>query len=144
MTPSWREGPIAERIVADMLGFERGFGPCKTLAFIDRRGNVAGGMVFHNWHPESGVIEISIGAHSRMWATRQILQEAAAFAFTDCGCQAVVARTDGKNPVRTIWRKLGATEHVIPRLRGRDEAEHILVLPQEAFMASKYAEARHG
>lgn len=142
MKPSWRAGQVAERVVCEILGFDRGFGPNKTLGFVDDAGRVAGGMVFHNWCPEAGVIEITIGSRSRMWATREILRAAAEFAFEDCGCQAVVARTDKNNPARTIWKKLGASEHVIPRLRGRDEAEHILVLPQEAFMNSKYVTAK--
>ena len=37
---------------------ERGFGKCRAIGVVDETG-LLGGLVYRNWHPEVGTIEIS-------------------------------------------------------------------------------------
>jgi hypothetical protein len=129
---------VAE-FVAARLGFPRGFGECRALGFLDKTGAIEAGCVYHNWNPEAGVIEISAAALHHRWGTKDKLQRIFHYPFETCGCQAVVARHREDNPVRRIWRALGASEHIIPRLRGRDASECIAVLPVEVWRASRFA-----
>lgn len=119
--------------VAGELGFTRGFGECKAIGFMDGTGIVAG-FVYHNWNPEAAVIEISGASTRRNWATKGVVRSIFAYPFDQLGCQMVVARHSVHNRrVRRIWRALGASEYVIPRLRGRNEAEAVATLTVEAW-----------
>jgi hypothetical protein len=128
-------GDAAAGFVALQLGFPRGFGECQALGFLDRDGALEAGVVYHNWNPEAGVIEISAASTSRRWGTRGRLQMIFGYPFDGIGCQMVVARHAEDNPVRRIWRTLGADEFIIPRLRGRDRAECIATLTVENWRA---------
>lgn len=139
MRGEWDSTGKVHRLVAGLCGFPRGFGECVALGILDREDNLVGGLVFHNWFPEGGTIEISVGALTKNWCNRGILRQATEYAYDVCECQAIVARTSRDNSTRKIWKALGASEHVIPRLRGRDEAEYIYVLPEEVWRASRFA-----
>jgi RimJ/RimL family protein N-acetyltransferase len=69
----------------------------------------------------------------------------AAFAFGQLGCQAVVARIDGDNfGLRRSLMRRGFTAHDVPRLRGRDKAETIMILTEENARSLRVLEVRHG
>jgi RimJ/RimL family protein N-acetyltransferase len=117
------------RWVARQLGYPRGFGDCTAIGFGDP---IVAGVVFHNWNPEAGVIEVSAASTCRKWLTRDGAKQIGSYPFDQLECQAVVARHSEKNArARRIWRALGATEYIIPRLRGRYDAEVIAVLTVE-------------
>ena len=106
---------------------------------VEHKGQVVAGVVFHNWSPEAGVIELSCAAENKRWMTRGVMRTALGYVFDLLECQSAVARTAETNiTVRKLWKALGAQEYVIPRLRGVNEAEAILVLPKEAWMDSKF------
>lgn len=116
---------------------ERGFGACRAFAVIGE--TILAGVVFHNWSPAAGVIEVSAAAANPRWITRNVLSQLFAYAYDTCDCQAVVIRTPEDNErVRRLWRSFGASEHIIPRLRGVDAAECVMVLPRETWKASRY------
>lgn len=125
--------------VMHLCGLERDFGECQTLALVDKDDNIVGGVVFHNWSPENGVIEVSVGSSNARWLTRSVMKAVFGYAYDTCGCHAVIARTDKNNPSRRIWKALGADEHVINHLRGPNEPEYIYVLPKEAWDRSRFA-----
>lgn len=117
--------------VADLLGFDRGFGACKAIGFGSP---LVAGVVYHNWNPEAGVVEISAASTGRAWLNKANLAAIFDYPFEQIGCQLCIARISEKNATaRRIWRALGATEYLIPRLRGRDEAEIIATLTIEAW-----------
>jgi hypothetical protein len=120
---------VAQRIP----GCERGFDNAQGVGFLGPDGGLQAGVVYHNWSPESGTIEISAASENRAWLTKDRL-----FAIFDypprIGCRMTVARTGESNArVRRIWRSLGANEYVIPALRSPTEAEIILTLPVEKW-----------
>jgi hypothetical protein len=127
--------PEVADFVAALLGFPRGFGECQAVGFLDAACVLEAGVVYHNWNPEAGVIEISAASTTRRWGTRGRLHMIFGYPFDHIGCQMVVARHAEDNPVRRIWKALGASEHVIPRLRGRDRAECIATLTVEKWRA---------
>ncbi|WP_139103263.1 GNAT family N-acetyltransferase [Pararhodobacter sp. CCB-MM2] len=121
-----------------MAHLPRDFGHCRTAAVLDASGNMVAGFVFHNWQPETGVIECSGAALSPAWAKRSILKALFGYVFKTAGCQMVVARTAEENTrVRRLWKALGAAEYVIPRLRGREASEAILCITDDAWHQSR-------
>lgn len=125
--------------VANLTGW-RDFGECRTGAVLTEDGSVAAGLVFHNWNPDAGVIEVSGAAEHPGFAQRGVMAEIARYVFGGCGCQMLVARChEGNEGVRRLFRAAGASEFIIPRLRGRDAAECILTLTDDAWRASRFA-----
>lgn len=129
--------------VAKLLGFERGFGECYAIGFLDRDGVLEAGVVYHNWSPEAQVIEITAAAINHRWGTKSRLGLIFSAAFDGMGAQMVVARTSERNPTPLrIWRALGAAEYHIPRLRGRDEGEIITTLTVEQWKGSRFGKIK--
>lgn len=122
---------VAQRIPA----CGRGFGDCRAFG-VFRDEEVIAGVVFHNWSPEFGTIEMSAASESRRWLTRPILHKIFAYPFGFC--QMVFAQHSTDNPARRIWQRLGADEHLIPRLHGPDTVAAIATLTKEAWTAGPY------
>lgn len=117
---------------------KRRFGPSTALGFADDTGFVAG-IVYHDYDPDTGVVELSAYSTSRDWLTRDGLRAIFAYPFEQLGVRACVSRQSEKNK-RTIriWRAFGASTHTIPELRGQGEAEVIAVLTHENWLNSKF------
>lgn len=130
--PVLGENARVGRFVADHIpGCERGFDNFTAIGFGKP---LVAGIVYHNWNPEAGVIELSAAATRHDWLSRRNLGLIFGYPFDQLGCQMCVARISEHNArTRRIWRALGAVEHVIPRLRGRDEAEVLSTLTKEAW-----------
>lgn len=109
------------------------------MAVLDGQLRLAAGVVFHNWSPEFGLMEISAAAVSRRWATREVMREAFGYVFGTADCQMAIARCDEKNTaVRKLWSAFGAQEVIIPRLRGRMASEAVLTLTDDAWAQSRF------
>lgn len=136
---------VAGWVARNIEGCERGFGECRALG-VAHKGDLVAGLVFHNWEPENGLIEISAAATHRGWMTRQVVNTAMEYVFDGLHCQAVVARVaEGNASARKIWQALGSAEYVIPRLRGRDKAGCIYILTDDAWKRSRFNEkVTHG
>lgn len=103
--------------------------------FTDR---LIGGVVFHDWNPEAGVMCMS-AAGGPGWLTRPILYAMHSYVFDVAGCQLSVMQVSERNAkMRRIGLAYGYTEARIPRLRGRDEAELIMTLTEEDWRASRF------
>lgn len=131
------DAQIVARWVAERIpGCERGFGPCTAMAVRDGD-KPLGAVVFHNWCPEAGVIEMSSAADSPRWLTRRSLYAIHSYAF-DVAQLAVMRVAENNERMRRIGRAYGYEEYRIPRLRGRDEAEIIMTLTDDAWRASRF------
>ena len=137
MTGVWGLDAIVLPLVERICDMKRPFGPSKALAFVKGK-RVLGGVVFNNWEPEHGVIEVTVGSLSPRWLTRSILKQVTEYVYNDCGCHAMFARTTADNPSVKIWRALGAEEREIPHLMGRGKAQTVFVLTDEAWNNSKF------
>ena len=127
-------GWVAERIE----GCERGFGACVAMACI-KNDAIIGAVVFHNYCPETGAMEMSAAADSGDWLNRESLFGMHNYIFNTSGCQIAVMRVSENNTrMCRIARAYGYEGHRIPRLRGRNEAEIIFTLTDDKWRSSKF------
>jgi len=139
----WGAESVIVPFVAGQIGLRRTFGECVTAAIVDETNNLAAGVVFHNYDPDSEVIEASAAAINPKWATRAVLTELMDYVFRHC--QMLVGRTAEDNMrVRRLWKAMGAQEYIIPRLRGREASEAVLCITDDAWNQSRLNEARNG
>lgn len=82
-----------------------GFGPCVAVG-IARGDAMAAGVVWHDWQPESGTIQMSGAAETPRWASRGILREIGRYPFGQLGARKVWATTPHTNE-RAIRFMLG-------------------------------------
>lgn len=130
---------IAAFVAANTPGCERGFvEPYKTMGVV-RGGQLVGGVVFNNWHPEARLIELHGASTDRKWLGREMLAAMFGYPFDQLGCQLAVMRVSERN--RTMIRigeAYGFKSYYIPRLRGPDEGEHVMTLTLEDWRASRF------
>lgn len=96
-------------------------------------------LVYHNFDRKAGVIEISAASITPRWLTRPVLKAMFSYPFEELGCQMVVLRVSERNT--RLMRILTAYsfDHVtVPRLRGRDEAERIFFLTDDAWRSNGF------
>lgn len=138
MRVEWGREDLLAPWIAEEIGLPRPLGECRTAAVLDADGRLAAGVAFHNWNPEAGVIEVSAAAVDPRWASRSVLR--VLFGYVFAVAQAAVARTPEENyRTRRLWKAFGAEEYIIPRLRGREASEAILLLTDDAWADSKFA-----
>lgn len=111
---------------------------CSMAIFDDDQ--LIAACIYHNWHPDEGVIEFSGYSRDKRWLTRPVLAAMFAMPFERLGVQLVVMRVSEKDkPMRRIARSFGFTEYpVIARLRGRNEGEAIFTFSDDQWKASPY------
>ncbi len=132
------QNEIVAGFAAMLLGYRTGFGECQTIGFTDRDGRLVAAIIYHNYQPDNGVIEISAASTCRTWLTKSRLREIFDYPYR-IGCRMIVTRTGEHNHrVRRIWRSLRADEYVIPALRSPTEGEVIFTLPKETWEAGKF------
>lgn len=113
------------------------------MGVVDRHQTLCAGVVFHDWNPERGLVELSVAATNRRWLTRQVAQDCFAYVFSVA--RMAVARNSERNaPASAIWRALGASEYRINDLWGEGEAGIVFTLTQRQWAASKLARGHHG
>jgi RimJ/RimL family protein N-acetyltransferase len=110
------------------LGQEPFREPYSTMGIFS--GNeLCAALIFENYRPQDGTIEIGIASTSPRWLNRTVMNAMADFVFGQLGCQMAVFRTSERNTSACrLMQRVGFECIVIPRLRGRDEAEHFYCL----------------
>ena len=98
-------------------------------------------MVFHDWNPERGLIELSAAAIDPRWLTRGVVRAVFGYAFA-VARMAITRTSETNKPVRRIWRALGASEYVINDLWAEGEAGVIYTLRPEQLAASRLGGAQ--
>lgn len=131
---------VCDRIGEWPVGWETG-----TVMLVADGEKIVAGVLFHNWQSKSGVVQISAASDSKRWITRPILKDLFSYAFNTIGAQAVIACMDAGRPLTRIFEAYGFTRHEIPRLRGRDKAEAVMVLGDDQWKANGFhKETQHG
>lgn len=132
---------ISDKIWGDGRQFTLG-----TAMAVLRDDVLLGCAVFHNYDKDAGVIEISAGAESPRWLSRQVLAAMFGYVFNSLGCQAVVTRCDPDSArLRRIMTTYGFEEHRLPRMRGRDKDDALYILTDDAWRGNKFnRKAHHG
>ena len=57
-----------------------GFGPCRAVAIVNGD-RPLGAIVFHDWQPHLGTVQISMATVSRLWAQPQTIRDLLAIPF---------------------------------------------------------------
>lgn len=108
------------------------------MAVIDAD-KVAAVAVFHAYDRDAGVIQISAASDSKRWLSRPVMLAMFRYAFHTLGCQVAVCRIDPDNAgLDRILRAYGFERFYIPRLRGRDKGEAVMLLTQEAWAGNGF------
>lgn len=134
------DGVVSSFVARLIPHCSRGFGfNIKTIGIIDQ-GDLVAGIVFHNWDPEAGIIEISGAAlPGEPWLSRETLRRMFQYPFHDCGCQMVVQRTPRDDEkLLGVLAKFGYAFVPVPRLFGRNRDGVICLLTYEDWAGNKF------
>jgi RimJ/RimL family protein N-acetyltransferase len=141
LIPVWdHPQEVADFVSIGLWGVPGRFSNYQGLGFATETSGIIAGVVYHNFDPCSGAIELSAFSSRRDWLNRSRLRAVFAYPFEQLRVRICVARISEHN-TRTlrIWRAFGASLHTIPDLRGDGEAEIIAVLHRDAWTKSKFA-----
>lgn len=103
-------------------------------------GKLVAATLFHGFEPSTGVIELSSASTDKRWLTKPVIRAMFTMCFDIIGAQLAVLRVSERNAdMVAIAKRFGFDMVLIPRLRGRDEAEYICTLTEEAWRTSKFS-----
>lgn len=138
-----RSTPVENKVVGDFVShlIWGGAGQVAeycSMGVFDGTKLVAG-TLYHNWHPDHGIIELTSASTTKRWLTRRVIQAMFHLPFNMLGCQMVVLRVSERNSNMVhIARSFGFTEVYIPRLYGRDEGAYVFTLTDDQWATSPY------
>lgn len=135
-------GDVAAFVSARVPDHSGDFGPCCTMGVFHEKKLVAG-VVYSNYQPIEGTIELSAAADDKRWLTRKNLASMFDMPFKNLGCQMLIARhTSEDKALRRMWGRVGAEEYIIPRLSGKGKPPVALTtLTDDAWFASPFKKA---
>jgi RimJ/RimL family protein N-acetyltransferase len=118
------------------------FGPCGSLGII-KKGVVIAVVVFHNWQPDDGTIELSAAADDPRWLTRTVIRQIMSICFEQHGCQQVFTRqaVDNERAIK-IYRYMKFTEILLPNMRGKGKDEILMLLTKDEWDSHFMNEAK--
>lgn len=136
-------GGVVTAFVGRLIpGGDRGFDKASAIGFVDD-GELIGGTVFHNWSPETGVIELTTASTSARWLSPKVLHAIFAIPFNQWACQMVLLRVAESNTrMVRIAQRYGFDGHLIPRLGGRDEGLWIFTLTDDQWRNTSFERRR--
>lgn len=130
---------VAQRVWGDRSYLGDG-----TLLAVVRDNRVRGVIVFHDYRPDAGTVEIS-GAGEGHWLTKGVLSEMARYVFGQINCQSVIMRADtGNSVVARMAKATGFKRFDLPDVRGKGQAEAFYILSAEDWATGKFKGKDHG
>jgi len=137
---------VAQFVANLTPGCENGFGKCQAIGVgDDETGELVAGMVFHDWQPGPGLIQISSASKSPRWLTANVRYMMFSYPFDQIGCQMVVLQVSANNErMVRIAKAFGFTPYLIKRMRGRDEDGYVFTLTDDDWRNSKFTRKYHG
>lgn len=129
---------ISEFVVTNIWDRDYSFGNFTSMGVV-LKNKLISGLIYHNYSPEAGTIEITGAAINRRWLTRPVLYKMYEYPFEQIGCQMVVQRNSENNThLNNILRRYGFSEYRIERMRGINEAEIVFTLTKEQWKENGY------
>lgn len=126
-----------------LFGYNRPF-ECVYALGVERDGAICGGVLFNNYWPERGRIEMTFGGEPG-WVRRPIIAAALGYAFGDLRVDLILGHTrPGNRSIRALCRHVGADEVIIPHVGVDGEPEALLLLTWAAFKVSQFRERLNG
>lgn len=115
------------------------FEMCQCLGWATEAEGLVAGVVFHNFDPDRGAIEMSAYSQNCGWLDRNRLRAVFSYPFDQLKCRIAVARiAESNTTARRIWRALGSSETLVPDLYAAGEAEAICILRADAWQKSNF------
>jgi len=91
-------------------------------------------LMLENYRSRDGTVEIGGAADKPKWLTRGVMSDLADYVFRKLRCQMAVFRVPERNThVCDVLKRAGMECLVIPRLRGRHEAEFFFMMTDDAW-----------
>jgi hypothetical protein len=110
----------------------------KAFGVVNKDGALIAGMVYHNWDPEAGVIEMSGAATDPKWLSVETLRRMYTYPYLGLRCQMTFMRVAADN--ERLLRQLAAFNYTfirMPRMLGRDKDAVLCQLTYEAWCDNK-------
>lgn len=102
---------------------------CQAFAIANEIDGVVAGLIYHNYNPDAGTIEVSCYSNKKRWLTRKLVNDMLHYPFEDLGLRIVTARFSEDNKfIGTLFKKIGATIHALPELWGVNKDEIVAIL----------------
>lgn len=73
-----------------------GFGLATAIGVVNSQGELIGGVVYHNWQPAFGNIELSFASTTPRWLTKTLITQLLAYPFYQLDCIRITAVTPRK------------------------------------------------
>jgi len=114
----------------------------RAIGIIDERNELIAGIVYFNYNPEAGTIEMSVEAlpkQRQRWLTPTTLGVMFQYPFIHCGCQMLITKTMARST--HVLRMLSAMNFSLilhPRAGGRYEDGVVAQLTYEDWLDSKF------
>lgn len=141
MTLLYGQNALVAHVVSSIIPGEsgQGFPENSTAIGVVHNDQIVGGVVYHDWNPEAGTIEMSTGSIYPRWLTKKNVSEFLAYPFEGCGCQMILTRASVENK-RAVKLNLGLgfTPQTIPRLYGEHIDGILFRLTREDWQRGKF------
>jgi len=111
----------------------------KAIGVIDEAGKLIAGLVYNNYDPNSGTMEIHGAAVNKRWLTRGTIARMYQYPFVQCGCQMIYQRTPADNEY--LLGMLASYDYTflkVPRMFGRDRDGVLCTLTVEAWANNRF------
>ena len=119
---------------------QRGFGfNIKTTGVVDG-GDLVAGIVYHEWNPDAGTIQISAAAlPGEPWLSRETLRRMFEYPFLECKCQMVVQLIPADDERQQyMMARFGYSLIPMPRMLGRNRDGVVATLTFEDWLENKF------
>lgn len=117
-----------------------GFPPTAKAIGVVEGTDLIAGLVYHNYDPGAGIIEISGAAlPGRAWLSRETIKRMYQYPFLELGCQMVVQRNAADD--ERLLGMLAAYDYSfirIPRMLGRDKDGVLCCLTYEDWCNNRF------
>lgn len=84
------------------------FGPCSALGVVDETNRLIGGVVYHDYQPQWGNIQVSFASDRSDWLTVRLIRAIMAYPFDQLGVNRITSLTPKRNrQARQFLQKFG-------------------------------------
>lgn len=146
MTLVYGHDDAVARWVADQIPHvgERGFGLCRAIGVM-RDDKLAAGVVFHDWQPEAGTLQVSCAAASPRWASRPVLRVLLSYGFDTAKAQKlwVAIPHDNERAIR-FNKGIGMKQEAVLRRHFGPKRHAVILSMLHHEYQDRYGDRRHG
>ncbi len=121
------DADVAEWVAARIPHVESdGFGKCVGVGVVGQTGSLMAGVVFHDYQPACGTVQLSCAADTPKWASRKIVRAILHVPFMQYACNKVWTATPHQNeraikfnkgigfrPEATLRHQFGPKQHAV-------------------------------